>query len=258
MTANRNGCPACLAPEAVDLETIGVAEQHRLYAPKDSSLERKLTEQASRSSVEYTMRRCSDCALEYCDPLIAPNSAWYDLAYRALELYPAERWEFDYVLNQLRPADSLFEMGCGDGSFLKRCREKGLIACGADFSAAAVKKCGEAGLDVSLLEIGGTAAPKRSEAATQITAFHVLEHLDHPETLFQTAALLAGETAALWVAVPSDLRASRLLEERDFLDQPPHHMTRWTDEALEAVGARCGWTLQTIIREPIPTGTAVW
>jgi hypothetical protein len=91
-----------------------------------------------------------------------------------------------------------------------------------------------------------------------VTAFHVLEHLDSPLALFEQAGAIASAHTQFWIAVPSDRRASRWLGESDFLDQPPHHMTRWTESALTAIGRRAGWKLEEIQFEPVALKDAVW
>jgi len=250
-------CPACLGAEGADLEMVSVAEQHARYAPNDPAMQRRLTEEASRSSTVYTLRRCGRCGLEYCVPMIAPKSAWYGLAYEALDLYPAERWEYDCLLARVTGADRLFEIGCGNGEFLKLCRDKGIDAWGADFSTAAVEECKAAGLDVIVLEVGDT--PVQAERkATVSTAFQVLEHLDQPGKLFEHAAHATTPDATLWVAIPSNRRPTRLFGETDFLDQPPHHMTRWTEPALREIGSRFGWRLDELLYEPLGIRAALW
>jgi rRNA maturation protein Nop10 len=99
-------CPACGSAASVALESIYLDEQHSWYAPRDPMLQQRLTEQAKKSTPGYTMRRCSQCSLQLAEPMIAPNPAWYELAYQALELYPGTRWEFDQVLAACQSAAS--------------------------------------------------------------------------------------------------------------------------------------------------------
>jgi hypothetical protein len=91
-----------------------------------------------------------------------------------------------------------------------------------------------------------------------VTAFQVLEHVEAPGALFELAAGVSTDDARLWIAVPSHRRPTRHFEERDTLDQPPHHLTRWTESSLAAAGARCGWRLRGVDYEPLSAATRLW
>jgi len=188
----------------------------------------------------------------------APDFEWYDLAYSTLSLYPGSRWEFDVVTAQCRTSDRVFDIGCGDGAFLQQCRQKGLHATGADFASGPVNTCRRQGLEVELIDLQGGSPRGQVPDATVVTAFQVLEHLADPGHLFEFAASVSTADAGLWVAIPSDRRPSRVLGERDYLDQPPHHLTRWNADALRSVGDRHGWLLDSVCYEPLPRSTALW
>jgi len=240
------------------LEKVDVAGQHRLYAPDDETAQKQLTEAAAAASLVYQMLRCNQCAMEFGSPLTAPTSGWYAIAYRVLNLYPGDRWEFGEVIHHLRPRQRLFEIGCGSGMFLDRCRAAGIAAQGIDFIEEAVQQCVARGLNASIERLG-EASPRPCEGHfDHIGAFHLLEHLENPRDLFERASSLAGKSSHLWISVPSDQRPSRRYGETDFLDQPPHHMSRWNPDAFAAIGARAGWKLSEIFYEPMPLRVAAW
>jgi hypothetical protein len=256
-TAQR--CPACDSASAKQIQTVEVEDQHRAYVPGRGDIQAQMTEVTGISSREYGIFRCDSCGLEFCSPFKAPSAEWYGLFYRSRPLYPEYRWEFDYVLDRIVPMNSVGEIGCGSGEFLKRCRNKGVEAFGTDFSQSAVDSCVSQGLSAGLLDIANPAEsviPSHSRHA--IVAFQVLEHMDHVSALYDLASEWATADATLWVAVPSDRRPSRYFEERDRLDEPPHHMTRWTTDALLSMGDRCGWSLVTVHYEPLSFSAAVW
>lgn len=250
-------CIVCESTELVALEAIDVVQQHKLYAPTTLLRQKQLTEAAQKSSLEYQIKRCNSCLLEYATPLIAPNSDWYDLAYQTLSLYPQKRWEYDFVINKMQKEQLLYELGCGSGEFLKLCKEMSIPAFGFDFSPEAVLACKGKGLDANLFDLTKPAY-QTSEKAKYITAFHVLEHLDCPAALFQFARSKADAKSVFWVAIPSNARPTRVFEETDFLDQPPHHMTRWTPESLKRLGSKEGWILEKVYYEPISYTTSLW
>src|SRR5262249_36463927 len=125
-------------------------------------------------------------------------------------------------------------------------------ATGADFSRSAVEACRASGLEAKVVDLsGGPAAAETSGHLNVIVAFQVLEHLDQAASLMTFARQWAAPNATLWVAIPSDRRPSRFYGERDYLDQPPHHMTRWTEPALAAIANGTGWEMVRVIHEPI-------
>jgi SAM-dependent methyltransferase len=257
-------CPACGQGAFEPREFIDVAEQHKLYAPDNKETQQELTAAASETASSYQMLSCRHCGLEFSIPMHAPSAAWYHLAYRALQPYPdapwkpPHRWEFDEVLRHIPQGDHVFEFGCGFGPFLERCRENGVTASGIDFSQDAVAECLANGLDAREFDLNEIASVTEEDRFPQIAAFHFLEHLDQPAALFKQAALRALPSAHLWVSVPGDRRPSRIFGERDFMDQPPHHMTRWTPAAFREIGIRYGWCLTEVTYEPIPLRAALW
>lgn len=204
------------------------------------------------------MRLCCSCALEWASPMNAPDADWYELAYRVLDLYPEGRWEFERVLASCGSTERIFDIGCGDGAFLRRCAAAGIVCRGGEFAPASVNRALQAGLPVRLMDLDRTPAGQDQGDATVVTAFQVLEHLGRPEALFEQATAMSAPGASLWVGVPSRRRPSRTFGERDILDQPPHHLTRWSEAALRQIGGRNGWRLLSIDFEPLPLRSALW
>jgi SAM-dependent methyltransferase len=188
----------------------------------------------------------------------APGSTWYEMAYAALAVKPERRWEFGFVLDRVSNVDRVYEFGCGFGGFLAMCKVRGIRAFGVDFSRAAVHSCRSAGLDAAIVDVGLAQANSGSISATVVVSFHVLEHLERPDDLFKRAADVAAPDAILWVSVPSAMRPARLLRVLEPLDDPPHHLTKWTKAAFAAIGKRNGWILDDVTTEPFSWRSALW
>ena len=255
---HRKSCPACGVVRGTALETVDLDEQHVFYAPRNPPQQQALAAAAKQSAPGYAMRRCGGCDLEWADPMRAPGDNWYALAYEALDLYPGTRWEFKHVLDTCSRGDTVFDFGCGGGAFLQQCAQAGLSGKGVDFAAEPVRQCVQEGLDVQQVRPDCDPREFAGSNASVMTAFQVLEHLGDPARLFDFATVVSAREGTLWVAVPSNRRPSRLFNERDYLDQPPHHLTRWSDKSLAAIGRRCGWTLEALVFEPLPLPTALW
>ncbi len=252
-------CPACGAHACAVIETISIPEQHLRYAANDVACASRLDRSHGAPLEAYRMVRCRDCRLEFADPLTAPSEAWYSELYGQIHLYPTARWEFDLVAQALVATDVVVDYGCGSGEFLLSVRDKVGRAEGFDFSAAAVAASVSKGLQVHRLDLDGLSAGDALPAkADHVVAFHVLEHLARPGALFEFAKGVIRPSGRLWVAVPSDRRASRVYGEADALDSPPHHLSRWSISALEAVGLAHGWAMEHHLYEPLPSTLAVW
>jgi SAM-dependent methyltransferase len=251
-------CPACGGERQETLEPIDLPTQHRHYAPANLEIQAQLTRAAARSTSCYQMVGCADCRLEFALPMHSPSADWYALAYSVLDLYPQMRWEFQACLERLRPDGSIFEFGCGTGAFLKLCQERGWPAQGMDFAPSAVEACQRQGLGAVQMEINDAVPAALEQSASELVAFHVVEHLAEPRKLFRQARQIALAGANLWLAVPSDRRASRHFRRRDFLDQPPHHLSRWSAEAFRELGAREGWQLLQVHYEPLSVASSLW
>ena len=253
-------CPVCGGNKHVPLEKIDLAEQHRHYAPTDEDIARRLTAEAQKSALSYQMFRCADCGLEFATPLRSPPESWYELAYQACDLYSnfPWRWEFDSCLGAFSPKDTVFEFGCGAGAFLEFCGKKGIKAMGVDFATSAIEACRQKNLEVFTFDINASLPERDWHSASQIVAFHVLEHLEQPRLLFEQAAQAAHPGAQLWIAVPSCLRPTKLRGIVELLDQPPHHMTRWNQSALEKIGSVTGWRMILLQYEPVSLRSALW
>ena len=252
-------CPSCGAGDAALLQQVMPRQQHLAYSGGDARIAERLDELLPRRTEAYRMLQCRRCCLEFSDPLLAPSVDWYATLYAHLNLYPAHRWEYGRVADAMRAGDTVVDYGCGSGHFLESIKARVRRVHGFDFSEAAVAQAMDHGIDARVLD-SEAEAPIADLAgqAQHVVAFHVLEHLPDPAALFEFASRVTTLAGQLWVAVPSDRRSSRRFGEPDALDGPPHHLTRWTEAAMRALGARCGWNLVRHEYEPLATRLRVW
>ena len=252
-------CPACIGSAFTEIEHGLLHDQHLKYSNHDVDGATRLDDAYGYAVESYRVLRCGHCGLEFANPLVAPTERWYAELYGQLHLYPTERWEFSVVADAVHASDVVVDYGCGSGAFLSSIRDRVARAVGFDFSSEAVSSATRKGLEVHRIDPEGQFADLANPVrADHVVAFHVLEHLERPASLFQFARQVGGSSVKLWVAVPSDRRASRVYGEPDALDSPPHHLSRWTPSALEEVGRSQGWTMVRHLYEPLSAGLAVW
>jgi hypothetical protein len=243
-------CPACGCIDATPVETIRLREQYTLYAPHNNTIQKQLRVSDLLPFHEYEVIWCQHCRLEYANPMKAPGAEWYTYAYNILDLHASDRWEFNYVYNHLTPQDSVGEIGCGIGKFLRKCQNGNISCQGIDFCPSSVHECCSLGISATVCDLSDKSFLGGGKK-TVIVSFHVLEHFENPHKFFRFAYSWSAEKARLWVSVPSDKRLHRLLQEKDHLDDPPHHLTRWTPRAFAEIGKRNGWNLVGVIYEPV-------
>ena len=186
---------------------------------------------------------CLNCRGGHFEPSIAGDSSFY----RLLEgLYPHTRWEFHEVSSTI-DADAIADLGCGPGHFLAQLPTTARRV-GTDLNPDLEPRLRELGVEPF---IGSIVAMRNSflREFDVVTAFHVLEHLDNPQDLFDTARAILQPQGRLIVSVPN---ADRLIIDRDVgpLDWPPHHLTRWTADSLRLAGETSGFSLVALRFEP--------
>jgi SAM-dependent methyltransferase len=259
---------ACLAcgSESLDLvEAVPVARIAELYAlersdgigaPADAAGWLAAVRRVLGADV-VRFDRCKSCGLE----MASPRLAWPENSYPANEDYPI-RWEFEQCLKDLGSCPlSILELGCGDGQFLARAKQRGHTATGVDFNPTAVSRATANGLSAVCggfdqlqqhLERVGT-----SLAFDAVVCFHVIEHLADPDRLFDGLGPFVRAGTVLALSCPGPDRFTRLVREqqvgnRDFWDYPPHHVLRWTVPALGTYLRGRGWNVRTARNEPLP------
>ncbi len=252
MSASNTTCPACESVAALTVETLSVAEQFKLYANGDPEIFRNLAAKSGIDNESYEIRRCEHCGLHYSAPMKGASGEWYSYTYNLLNLHASDRWEFDFVADTIKKGERVGEIGCGTGVFLEKCKYRGNDVHGIDFSRTSVEACHQKGLKADLVDIHAIDV-SLTNSRNVLASFHVLEHLEDPAFLFRIASNWAAPGATLWVSVPSDRRIDRILGQKQLLDEPPHHLTKWTPKALGAIGALHGWHLERMIDDEMGT-----
>jgi SAM-dependent methyltransferase len=123
---------------------------------------------------------------------------------------------------------SVFDFGCGTGSWLNTLQDRGWETCGLEPSSDAAFARHRRLLDVPA-----------DERFDLVMAYHVLEHVPRP---LDTLRLLAGAVRVggyCFVSVP---RLDKVLEHSDtrYCLYPPHHIVAFTEACLCGLLARAG------------------
>ncbi len=169
--------------------------------------------------------------------------------YRCLEgfEYEENKWEFSTALAQVRGQDRLLDVGCGEGSFLAKAKDKGALVSGMELNGAAAAVARGKGITVheELLD-----QHDRQGYYDIVTSFQVLEHVPAPMAFLRGCVRVLRPGGTLVIGVPNDDGFLRL-DPGSLLNQPPHHMGLWNRASLTAVAALIGLEIKAFEIQPL-------
>jgi SAM-dependent methyltransferase len=199
---------------------------------------------------------CPCCCLEFAVPMRAPGPEFYQWLIESGLRYHSDRWEWHVYAARIRQRSAasgsgvvVVDFGCGDGGFI---RQIGTIAkvraLGLDHNPEVVARCREQDLDV--IEGGlQDLALKWPGGVDAVTFWHVVEHVENPVELLESARERLRKGGELCFSVP----LTPMSYEHSWPDpfnEPPHHLTRWSVPALEALAKTLGMEMELVLPSP--------
>ena len=187
----------------------------------------------------------SPTGLYFFDPPLEGDHAFYRKFYeflleRKLWSEDAIRHEFELAASRIRPNDRVLDVGCGFGSFRRVIPRATYVGLDSNFADHVD------GADVTNQTLSEHLAT-HSGTYDAVCAFEVLEHLKSPVAMFADMIRAARPGGLVIVGVPHI--PSALTRIPNFLlNAPPHHLTWWTEAALQALARRTGATVESIQR----------
>jgi len=202
----------------------------------------------------YALWDCPDCGAGFCEPFENPGPEYYEhnadmYSVRVEEYTDPMSFEYDAALALLRRAlpkgARVLDVGCGAGGFLHRARAAGFAVSGVDFNAERAEALAARGFDVargSLPDYGRRGAAGTFDA---VTMFEIVEHLDDLAAWLDAAKSLLKPGGRLIVGTPNRERRFDPFQGPGLedVDNPPHHLTRWSAAALTRALARAGFAV---------------
>jgi 2-polyprenyl-3-methyl-5-hydroxy-6-metoxy-1,4-benzoquinol methylase len=169
----------------------------------------------------------------YYPPSVIGDDIFYE-ELQAMEngYYIEERSEYEIALNKLEKGDKVLEVGCGDGRFLEKLKQKNIEAVGLEFNNSAVKKCRSKGLNVQKESIE-TFALRNPGKFDAVVLFQVLEHIYDVSTFIQGLLACLKKEGQLIIGVPDNSPYHKNFRIHLTLNLPPHHMGLWNAESFK-------------------------
>ncbi len=154
-------------------------------------------------------------------------------------LYWEQRRFKSMLLEDLSPG-RLFDVGCGDGKFLRRMAARGWHGAGMDFDAAAVE-VGRTkyGLELSVGDF--QTAPFEGGDFDAVTMTHVIEHVTDPVACLKKCRQLLRPGGRVVVTTPNVRSLGHQRFERNWRGlEPPRHLHLFTPGLLAECARRAG------------------
>lgn len=237
-TPTARTCILCRSPEVVVLTEIAFESIWRaLEHDFETTFARRLRD--SLSPAETTsLYQCGNCTLEFFEPAVPATPDYYEALSRTGRYYEADRWEFGVLADMLEKGNVVVDFASGMGGFSERAKEVGCTVIAVDTNPDAISsRHPEVRVETEI--------PKEMRGQADVfCAFQVLEHVDDPVALAGLARSVVRPGGRVALSVPNNQRIARLPLEP--LDHPPHHLTRWTPEALRALAGEAGLVVETV------------
>jgi 2-polyprenyl-3-methyl-5-hydroxy-6-metoxy-1,4-benzoquinol methylase len=243
MDQQTNRCPLCGNRQVRELEKINTKQLVKMYSQGfQVSI---LAEFAG--CPEVSLNRCEVCDLIFYTPMITGSEDFYRQLQKFDWYYMDDKNEYDYAKNFIRASDDVLEIGCGKGVFSKKIAFHSYL--GLEFSPEAIAGAKESGLCV-LNESIERHAQKNANKYDVVFAFQVLEHIADIESFIKSCLACLKPDGILIFSVPSSDSFGKYAVN-SILEMPPHHVTRWSDRALQNIGTYYHLDVVDIWHEPL-------
>jgi SAM-dependent methyltransferase len=190
--------------------------------------------------------RCRDCDVHFFSPIITGKESFYRALAGLAWYYMAEKPEFAIARQFVKTTDAVLEVGAGRGAFAAYCGNEYV---GLEFNPEAAEQARRSNANVIIepLEKHASAHPGLYDVCC---AFQVIEHVADPKQFVTSMAAATRPGGRVIVSVPNEagLPGGTI---NDFLNLPPHHVTRWNHRSLGALATAAGLSLEAIESENV-------
>jgi SAM-dependent methyltransferase len=205
---------------------------------------------------------CNNCHFNYADPFVAGTDELYSFFYNEPNQEGRLKWEHklatDIILKKIKEnnlkAQKLLEFGPGDGSFVKNMVNQGIkpenIVC-IESSENYIKALNDSGIRCFSSSLSSIDTEEFKNKFDVVAMFQVLEHLDNIDEIFKFINKIIAPNGSVFIAVPNNY-IRRFYELNDiFIDVPPVHISRWSEQNFEMLAEKYGWKIKNYEVEKI-------
>jgi 2-polyprenyl-3-methyl-5-hydroxy-6-metoxy-1,4-benzoquinol methylase len=204
-----------------------------------------------------TLYECLYCNLQFYPPELAGSEKLYEQLQKYPWYYMPEKWEYYATKKLIKPGDKVLEVGCGIGDFLSDLiTGMSLDIIGIEYNEAAVMKAQEILRPVYLKSVQDL-IKTHENSFDVVCGFQVLEHVSNPQSFIAEAISLLKPGGYLIFGVPNSQGFIKF-DKDDLLNQPPHHITRWSEQCFRKFPVIFPLKLQKVLFEPLAAYHLDW
>lgn len=220
-------CPLCKSGNVVCTRTVRTSDLSKIYSKSGIDVNSEFGNFA-----ELILQLCRDCDCQFFVPELPGSAAFYEQLQKHTWYYPRDKSEFEFASQFISESHSVLEIGCGNGAFARHITYREYV--GLEFTDASVLAACANGLKVFRESISEYA--DRTGASHDVVCFfQVLEHVPNVSSFLKDCLRCLRPGGLLILSVPSaDSFLSYSLN--NILNMPPHHVTRWSNRALDSLG----------------------
>lgn len=190
---------------------------------------------------------CDHCCVKFFHPLITGDEQFYNSLQHFDWYYADNKQEYQVAKGFIDKGDVVLDVGSGRGAFAQHLPSARFI--GLDDSEHARDIASRDGVDVRCQSIESY-AEQHPESVDVVTAFQVLEHVADPYVFVESLLGALKPGGRMIIAVPSESSFWGQVCNNS-LNMPPHHVTRWTDDAFRFIARNFRVELEEIYHERV-------
>ena len=213
-------CQLCHGSRHIEVGSYAAREITKLYMAKY-----KVDVSGYFAGEEFQLLQCCQCDLQSYRQVSCGDDLFYRQLQHTQNYYEKDKPEFSFAIDVLKGASPrhVLEVGCGSGHFLQKIKCAYEVA-GEEINQAAREALRQAGIGLD----------SKGRQYDFIAAFQVLEHVADAHGFLSKLVDKLQPGGHLLLTVPNP-ESSCLREAQFVLDYPPHHLTRWSMQALENI-----------------------
>ena len=228
LESNRTNCLLC---KSINLETIAVVDPKLIVKKYKKYYGANFNYLFKTKKIDFL--KCNNCDLRFYNPLVPGDEHFYSVLQTTNHYYRENKEEYSLAAQIINEGSSILDVGCGKGEFKKFV--PGCDFTGLEFSKDAIKAGIKNGVNILNEPIQEHAVLNKGKYDF-VTSFQVLEHVADIATFVKSCADCVKPGGSLIIAVPSEESYLHLLVN-SILNMPPHHISRWTDKALQYIAS---------------------